>query len=295
MNDTNPRSHPGPHAPPHPLAQPLADTSWPAPAPRRPAPSRSTRSRLAWLIPGAVLAIASVIWGTYNLLELLAHEVRTERSEFAADEISSVEVTSKNGAVTIVGADVDTVTVVARISDGWKATDVDVVVVGGVLEARSSCPLLSTWCSTDFRITMPTAMAVRVDGSNGGVHASDLHGAIDLDTDNGRIEVADVSGSIRLTNDNGSIVGRRIGVSNVDAVTDNGRIELSFVEPPDDVRGRSQNGRVEVIVPDEEVAYRVQLDTDNGSTSIDVRTDPASTHTIDLATHNGSVTVRPPG
>jgi DUF4097 and DUF4098 domain-containing protein YvlB len=279
-----------------PLAHPRADGRIDAPAPGSPpVPTSSPGARLAWLIPGSILAVAAIILGTYNLLELLAHEVRTERTEFAAADVSSVEVNIGNGSVTIVGdASTTTIDVAARISDGWKATDVDVSIVGGVLEVHSSCPVMSTWCSTDFTITVPDDLPVRVDAGEGGVTARGLHGAIDLDTDNGRIEVSDVSGSIRLTNDNGSIIGRRMGVASVDASTENGRVELSFIEPPDDVRGRSHNGRVEVIVPDDEVAYRVQLDTDHGSTNIGVRTDPASSHTIDLATSNGSVTVRPP-
>jgi hypothetical protein len=287
---TEPSSTAHPFTPP--VAHRLAGSPLPPPVAPRPPATSSSGSRLAWLIPGGILAVAALVFGTYNILDLLAHEVRTERSEFAAVDIASLDVSSSNGSVTVVGDETtDAVTVVARVSDGWKATDVDVAVIGGVLEARSSCPVMSTWCSTDFTITVPADMPVRVDGSDGGVTASGLHGAIDLDTDNGRIELVDVSGSIRVTNDNGSVIGTRLGVSNVDASTDNGRVELSFLDPPDDVRGRSQNGRVEVTVPDEEVAYQVQLDTDNGSTEIAVRTDPASTHTIDLATRNGSVRV----
>jgi len=43
------------------------------------------------------------------------------------------------------------------------------------------------------------------------------------------------------------------------------------------------------------VLYRVDLQTDNGSTDNAVRTDPSSDHVIDLSSGNGSLTVRPPG
>lgn len=268
---------------------------WPAPATPRP-PRQSTVVRLAWIIPGAILAIAALAWGTFNVLTLLSHEQRTERATFAAADVASVEITSDNGVVRLSADGTDEISVTASINDGWQQTDVDMRIVGGVLEIHGSCSFLGQpWCSSDFTVTLPADMPVRVDASNGSVHADGLSGAIDLDTDNGRIEVTDVSGAVRLSNDNGSIVGRRIGVASVDASTDNGRVELSFVEPPDDVRVRTSNGRIEVIVPDHEVAYRVQLSTDNGSQDIGVRTDPASLHTIDLSSRNGSVSVNPPG
>jgi DUF4097 and DUF4098 domain-containing protein YvlB len=299
MNDpTTPHRQTG-RAPGQPLAQPLtaAPSPWPAPTPPQPptAPTASRAARLAWLIPGGILAAAALVLGTYNVLSVLAHDERTERSAFPAAEVTSVDVASSNGSVTITGDATDSVAVVAEISDGWRATDVDVAVVDGVLRARSSCPVLgSPWCSTDFRISVPADMEIRVDASNGSVTADGLSGAVDVDTDNGSIEVSELSGTLRATNDNGRIVGRRLAVARADASTENGRIELAFVEPPDDVRGRSQNGSIDVVVPDDDVAYRVQLETDNGSTDIAVRTDPSSPHAIDLATDNGSLAVRVP-
>ena len=54
----------------------------------------------------------------------------------------------------------------------------------------------------------------------------------------------------------------------------------------------SDNGRVEVVVPDDGTAYRVDLRSDNGSETIEVPTDPASTRSITVRTDNGSVTAR---
>ena len=271
-----------------PMTEPILSRAQAAP------PSRGVR--LAWLIPGAILAVAALGWGTYNVLTLLAHEERTERAVFAADEVRSIDIANENGFVHVTGADTDEIVVTAEISDGWTSTDVGMHVVDGVLEVRGSCSVLGNpWCSSDFTVVVPADLPVRVDASNGSVEASGLHGSVDLDTDNGHIEFADVSGTIKVTNDNGRIVGRRIGASTVAASTDNGRIELTFAEPPDDVRARSRNGRIEVAVPDDEVIYRVELATGNGSQHIGVRTDPASPHTIDLATRNGSVSVHRPG
>jgi DUF4097 and DUF4098 domain-containing protein YvlB len=61
------------------------------------------------------------------------------------------------------------------------------------------------------------------------------------------------------------------------------------------VYARTQNGSIEVVVPDTDVLYRVEMDTSHGGTDNLVRTDPNSDRTIDLSTSNGSITVRPPG
>ena len=54
----------------------------------------------------------------------------------------------------------------------------------------------------------------------------------------------------------------------------------------------SDNGRVDVVVPDDGTAYRVDLQSDNGSETIEVPVDSASDRTITAHSANGSVTVR---
>ena len=118
---------------------------------------------------------------------------------------------------------------------------------------------------------------------------------IDIDSDDGRVELDDISGTIDVSNDDGRIIGRRLTAPTVDARNTNGSIELSFLDPPQSVAAHTSNGSIEVVVPDTEVLYRVEMDTSHGGTDNLVRTDPNSDRVIDLSTHNGSITVRPPG
>jgi DUF4097 and DUF4098 domain-containing protein YvlB len=78
----------------------------------------------------------------------------------------------------------------------------------------------------------------------------------------------------------------------VRAESDNGRVELQFAVAPTMVDARTNNGSVEVVVPDDGKAYRVSSETDNGSEHIEVPTDPNAPRTISLTTDNGSVTAR---
>lgn len=264
---------------------------------RAPLPERPSRGvRLAWLIPGAILAVAALGWGTYNVLSVLAHGETTTTEEFAAADVDSLDISNEEGPITVNAGDTDTIVVTAHISNGWQATDVSSTIIGRELVVRGGCPVFgSPWCNVNYSVEIPADRALTINGSNGSVQVRGATGTVDVDTENGSIDLEDVSGNIRVTNDNGRVTGRRLTAAVVDARTDNGRIELSFVEPPQSVSGRTSNGRIEVVVPDDEVLYRVDLRTDNGSTDNLVRTDPSSDHSIDLSSDNGSVTVRPPG
>jgi len=209
--------------------------------------------------------------------------------------VTSLAVRNESGSVTITATPGDSVIVVAEVSDGWQTTDLSMEVVDGVLDLRADCPaFVSPWCNVDFTISIPANRPVTVDGS-GTVRVRGMAASVDIDSDDGRAELDDVSGDIRVSNDDGRIVGRRLTAATVDARNSNGRIELSFIDPPQSVYARTQNGSIEVVVPDTEVLYRVEMDTSHGGTDNLVRTDPNSDRTIDLATSNGSITVRPPG
>lgn len=281
----------------------MTDTSnLPPPTTQLPPPSMpsavppSKAVRRAWLIPGAILAIAVLGWGTYNVLSLLARSEYTTTETFAAAGVGSLDLSNDNGSIIVEATGGDEITVVADVSNGWRSTEVSARIVDDQLVISASCPALgSPWCSVDFTIEIPADRPMSINGSNGSVRIRGVAGPIEVDTDNGTIELEDISGDIRAASDNGGITGRRLSAPSVDADTDNGRISLSFVEPPTSVSARTSNGSVEVVVPDTDVLYRVDLRTDNGSTDNSVRTDPASSNVIDLSSNNGSITVRPSG
>ena len=264
----------------------------------RPDGSRPNGARIVralWITVGGILAIGTLGWGTYNIVSLLAHEEHIEHASFAAADVTSVDISNDNGSVSITATDSDTIDVTADVSNGWQATKVSSRVVGGVLEVRASCPVfVAIWCSVEYTIAMPADRPLTIDGS-GTVVVRGMTGSVDVDSDDGRLELDDIAGDITVSNDSGRIIGRRLTSSTVDATNTNGRIELSFLDPPQAVSARTENGRIDVVVPDTDVLYRVDLHTDNGSTDNAVRTDPASDHVIELSSQNGSVTLRPPG
>ena len=251
-------------------------------------------SGLGWRAVGGVLAIGSVGWGAFNVVELVAHEERTEVTTYDAGDVDILDVDNSNGPVTIVGsAERDEITVTARISDGLRATGEEQTLVDGRLELRGSCPTFgSQWCEVKYTIEVPSAVDVRADTDNGRLSVRGIDGAADLEADNGAVEVSDLTGNLTINGDNSSITATQLTSDAVIAETDNGSLTIELLEPPTSVEARSDNGSIDVVLPNTEDAYALEISTDNGDVSDDIRTDPASPRRILVETDNGDAIVR---
>jgi hypothetical protein len=249
-----------------------------------------------WKAFAALLVVGAFVSGTFQIVTLLAHEERTEVTPYDATGIANIDVDNSAGSVRIVGTDGDTIEVTARISDGLRSTGESQQVVGDTLELRGTCPNFgSDWCRVSYTVAVPPSIDVRVDADDGSVDVSGITGDVDVDTDNGSIEMDSLAGSIRATNDNGRIEGDRLTSQRVSADTDNGRINLTFVTPPSNVVATSNDGSIEVVVPNDGTAYRLDMDTDNGSRNDEIISDDTAARSIVIRTDNGSVTARTGG
>jgi hypothetical protein len=254
-----------------------------------------TGSHTAWLAAGSVLTIAAFGWGTFNVVDLLAHEVSTVTEVIDAEGVSMIDIDNSTGRVVVTGTDTDEITIVARVSDGLRDAENSYRIVDGRLEIRGTCPLFgSMWCSVDYRIEIPADVALDIDVDDERVEVVDMRGAITVDNDNGSIRIRGAEGALALDADNGRIEATGIRSSTVSADSDNGSVEIVMAVPPDTLDARSDNGSVTVVLPDTPDAYAVDASTDNGNVRNDVRHDPTSSRTITVSSDNGNVTVRYP-
>lgn len=258
------------------------------------APRRSPAGvRVLWKVFAGLLVVASLVWGPYQVVTLLAHEERVETESFPAAGITRLEVDSSSGSVRIEASERDTIDVRAEISDGLRATGESREVLGGVVRLDSSCPNFgSDFCDVDYVVLVPLDLELVIDNDNGSVDVIGSAGRIDADSDNGSIELTGVSGSLRVSSDNGRVEGSQLTSPIVTADSSNGRVTLEFSTAPTTVVATSDNGRVDVVVPADGTAYGVDVQSDNGSETIEVPLDSASDRTIIANSDNGSVTVR---
>ncbi len=142
------------------------------PAPIEPGVDRSdlprpVRGRALWVIFGSLLLIGGFWWGTFNVVELIAHEERTERFTVPAEQLTRLLVDNDTGSITIVGTATDEISVEAEVSEGLRDTGFSHEVVGSTLELHGSCPLIgSMWCRVTYRIEVPRGLDVEVNADN---------------------------------------------------------------------------------------------------------------------------------
>lgn len=248
-----------------------------------------------WFLAGSVVTVAAIGAATFGAVSVIAHEEDTSSATFDAADIEVVRVDNERGTVEVLGGDVDQITVSADVSHGLFRTDTSAHVEGSALVVDMDCPPgPPLWCEADYRITVPADVAVEIDSTNGRTLVRDVDGDVSVDGRNGRIELVRVSGDVRAETSNGRITARGMRSARLEARSRNGSVRVAFAEPPTAVTARTENGSVDVVVPDDEEAYRVEVESFVGGTDTAVRTDPGSARVIVALSRNGSVTVRYP-
>lgn len=249
-----------------------------------------------WLAVGTIVTVPALGLGTYAVVSLIAHEHVTERTTFEAAGVTAIDLDGDLGDVDIVGSDVDEITMVAEIDHGLRRTRYSAEIVRSTLVVRDDCPTgVHVWCRVDYELVVPADGAVHVRTGNGRVAVRDVDGPVSVDSGNGALELRGLTGDLQLLTRNGRISGHGLAGDAVRAESRNGAIRLGFVDAPTSVGIESRNGSVEVVVPDDDATYRVDVTTRfTGASNSSIRTDPESHRSIVARTHNGSVTLRYP-
>jgi hypothetical protein len=237
--------------------------------------ARSAAARRAWVAAGSVLAVPFVGFGTLQVVTSLAHETEAVTLTFDAADLDGLDMHGQ-GNVTVVGADVDGVTVSLHIQHGLRRTGHTERVAGRTLVLRSTCPsVLSQFCRVDTTVEVPRHLAVTVN-------SDDYH-----------VELTGLEGDLDIENDNARIVGTGLRSRHVRVQNDNSGIELEFVEPPETIEAENDNADIVLRVPNIDAGYAVQTETNNGSAETHVRTDPSATRTIVADNDNGDIRILP--
>jgi hypothetical protein len=223
---------------------------------------------------GALLSVALVAWGALTLVDLMAHQHEDVHLSFSVPA-SQVRIRLSSGSVHVVPAAGSTVEVDRHLAWGLSHPHRKEQVVDGVLEITAGCSgIINTYCTTRYDLAVPRTFALQVRSQDGSVRVTGLDGPLDL------------------SSSNGSITADNLGSTDVQAGSSNGSLRLVFAVEPRHVQANSSNGSVTVSVPPVSGPYRVDAHSSNGTTRLDVRTDPQSDRLIVAHSSNGSVTVR---
>jgi hypothetical protein len=241
-----------------------------------------------------LLALLLVAYGAVVLASLLARETRTSTDAF--EGIRSIQLDTSFESVDVVGSGGTSVDVSRRWTWSMKEPTVRTRQVGDRLVVSSSCPFSPGLpCTGKVQLTVPSDVAVLGGTSDGHLLLSDLTGPLDVHNADGGVELRDVSGRLRLSTSDGSVRAEGLASGQVTVDTADGSVQLSFAKAPTSVRASTSDGSLEIVVPKDGTAYAVSVSVSDGSQSVDVPTDPASSRRITVHTSDGSVRILPAG
>jgi DUF4097 and DUF4098 domain-containing protein YvlB len=252
----------------------------------RPSGTMSTERRF-----GIAISVALILGGAYWALTNLTEEQKSSQDTYPVHG-TSLTVVSKSADVEVVSQDVQEIRVDRKFKKTVFGSDPDESYRNGKLEVKSNgCSFLSFGCGTEYVITVPKNLAVRVDNTSGTIKVSDVAGGATLKTTSGDVEAHAIGGELTIEATSGDIEASALTATKVHSKTTSGRVELTFATVPDEVSAQGTSGDVTVSVPEGTETFKVDTDTSSGDEHTEVRTDPAATRSITAKTSSGDVTV----
>ena len=289
--------------------RPLSNVPPAGPPPRR-------RGRAAALIIGGVLTFAFVGWAILTLVTLTSWQTGDGSKNFAGS-VKRVVVHSAAGGVTITGtAPTDGRTATASWHSRWYFFRPSVhasLAADGTLTVSTNCrqKWLPISCNVRLGLGVPAGVPITVSSSGGGVTANSLTGYLVISSSGGGVHLEHVSGGARVSSSGGGINlndvsgtltldssgGGIHGVTRsgtVDASSSGGGINLTFSDPPQNVRARSSGGGVRIAVPEVSGDYRIKASSSGGGVHVDIPSNDRSSRLVDVSSSGGGVRVTRP-
>ncbi len=249
-------------------------------------------SKLAWKILGCVVAVPMLLFGGCNTALALAHSQRPASLSVPAAGISAVDVINYAGRVRIGGVGAATeIKVRARSDAGWRDSGHSVTTEAGVLKVHGSCPNFgSNFCNVRYTIEVPTTLPVFVR-AEGSIEVTDMEAGVQASTSDSTITLDRVDGDLMLQASQGRITAAGIRSDTVVAHANQGRISLVFAESPTAVTAEADQGSIEIVLPDDTVAFATDVSADQGDVTDVVDRDLDSPRTIVAHADQGDVTL----
>lgn len=134
-----------------------------------------------------------------------------------------------------------------------------------------------------------------VDTSHGSVHLHDVAGPVEVWTGHGSVELSQVAGDLVVETSHGAIDASGTGGAAIRLISGHGDVEFAPTVPPRTAALDTSHGDVTVALPSGAPPYAIATDTSDRAADIQVPTDPAADHRLDLRTGHGDIVVRHAG
>ena len=248
-------------------------------------------NRKAWLVLGAVAAALTVVFGTFQVVSLLART--TDQTTTTFDAVRHLEIDNDAGGIRLRPSADGTLRIEREVVRGLTKPSYSERMAGDRLIVDAECRgPIGVWCRVSLDVSVPAGVSVDASGGGGSVRADGLDGSVRLRSSGGGITVVGGGPDLDLSSSGGSVNVEAARAATVKVRSSGGSVRVRSAVVPDTIDARSSGGSVTVELPDGPTAYRVDASSSGGSTRTQVRTDPASVRRITANSSGGSVTVR---
>jgi hypothetical protein len=260
-------------------------------------------NRTGFLLAVLVLTITLVVPGCITLDGGGIGTTTTETFEetYPVTAGTRLDVQNRNGTITIVPTDGDSIVVHAVKHTNYGRSEFDKVQIdvtkGDSFTVVTTVLREPARVSIDYELRVPRSMLVRTaETTNGSIEATGVNGTMELHTSNGSVTAENIEGAVRASTTNGNITLRNV-TAVTGATTTNGTIECEVAALNGTaVDVHTTNGNLTLwVVPD--LSATLEASTTNGNLETDGITldnATASKHSIrgDLGVPNGTLSAR---
>ncbi len=165
------------------------------------------------------------------------------------------------------------------------APQVTTATSGTTTTVSASC---SGNCDLHLKITVPAALAVRVQSGAAAILADGLNGALEMHTDAGAITVRHPHGDLSLHSGAGGISLTDAASPKADISTSDGGVDAAFTGTPGAVTIATGAGGVDLRVP-ADGGYRITTHSTGSTPQVDLQNSDGAAHTLSVRTADGGI------
>jgi len=244
---------------------------------------------------GLALTAAAVAFAGLVAVNAMAGQTVHESHTYAFTG-KAVSVDVALGEVKIVPGEGGQITVARTLSYGLRRPFVEERIDGDTFRIRDAACTANTFfpCGVRWLLQVPRDLLVEVRTVAGSILASGLSGTVKLTSMSGAVRALAPSGAlVTLRSHDGLVTAQNVSSAQVVATSDSSDVNLTFRAPPALVIGRSQSGRVGVVLPDGDQVYRIiaEAGTSGSRTVAVAKTDDQAKRKVDIRAPRGDVSV----
>lgn len=242
-----------------------------------------------WIATSSLLAAVTFGWAGFSLFALTAREdVSFNRTFSDPGDTLNLDI---SGTVTVLPGDDGKIHIEAKGYRGFKAPAHSETFSDGKLSIKSRCHNIAGWCELNYTVRIPASMNIVATSIDGTFRSSGITGNIDVRTVDGNITVDGAKGFLKLHTSDGRIRANNLSAENVDLQSGDGSIRASFISSPQVVTTRSNDGSTHLKFVDNLDDYNVDINTGDGTSHNEIRTNTASNRLISAHAGDGNITL----